>query len=134
MGLAIDTPAFIATNPGASAAGVFVTGDSGVIRNFAGTDRALLAELFRQGVTEGLVAVRSPLLHDAVRGVQFTPSETPSALLIPRRLLQPLRPQDTLSAFIGGGGAEVDMGAMQVWYSNLPGANARLHLWTDIQP
>jgi hypothetical protein len=134
MGLAIDTPVFIATNPGASAAGVFATGDSGVIRNFAGTDRALLAELFRQGVTEGLVAVRSPLLHDAVRGVQFTPSETPSALLIPRRLLQPLRPQDTLSAFIGGGGAEVDMGAMQVWYSNLPGANARLHLWTDIQP
>lgn len=134
MGLAIDTPAFIATNPGASAAATFATGDSGTIRNFSNTDRAILVELFRQGATEGLVSVRSPLLHDAVRGIQYTPSETPSNLLIPRRLNQPLRPQDTLSAFLGGGGAEVDMGGMQVFYSNLPGVNARLHMWADLAP
>lgn len=133
MGLAIDTPAFIATNPGASAAGVFATGDSGVVRNFSNTDRALLVELFRQGATEGLVAVRSPLLHDAVRGIQYTPSETPTATLIPRRLNQPLRPQDTLSAFLGGGAAEVDLGGMQIFYSNLPGVNARLHTWADLE-
>jgi hypothetical protein len=133
MGLAIDTPAFVATNPGASAAATFATGDSGTIRNFAGTDRALLVELFRQGATEGLVAVRSALLHDAVRGIQYTPSETPSAILVPRRLNQPLRPQDTLSAFLGGGAAEVDMGGMQVMYTNLPGVNARLHMWSDLE-
>lgn len=133
MGLAIDTPVFIATNPGASAAATFATGDSGTVRNFAGTDQALLVELFRQGATAGLVSVRSPLLHDAVRGIQALASETPSALLLPRRLNQHLRPQDTLSAFLGGGGAEVDMGAMQIFYSNLPGANARLHTWSDLQ-
>lgn len=134
MGYAIDTVAFIATNPGASAAGVMAIGDPAAVRNFAPTDRAYLVELFRQGATEGLVAARSPLLHDAVRGIQYTPSETPSNLLLPRRLNQPLKAQDTLSYFLGGGGAEVDMGAAQLWYSNLPGVAARLHTWADLDP
>lgn len=134
MGLAIDTVGFIATNPGASAAGVMAIGDPAAVRNFASTDRAYIIELFRQGATEGLVAARSPLLHDAVRGIQFTPSETPSNLLLPRRMSQPLRAQDTISYFLGGGAAEVDMGGAQVWYSNLPGVAARLHTWGDLQP
>lgn len=134
MGLAIDTVAFAATNPGASAAAVMSIGDPNAVRNFAPTDRAYIMELFRQGVTEGLVAARSPLLHDAVRGIQYTPSETPSNILLPRRMNQPLKAQDTISYFIGGGGAEVDMGASQIWYSNLPGVAARLHLWADLDP
>jgi hypothetical protein len=134
MGLAIDFVAFIATNPGASAAGVMAIGDPNAIRNFQGTDRAYLVELFRQGATEGLVAARSPLLHDAVRGIQFTPSETPSNILIPRKFNQPVKAQDTISYFLGGGGAETDMGAAQLWYSNLPGVAARLHMSSDIDP
>lgn len=134
MGLAIDTVGFVATNPGASAAGTMLIGDPAAVRNFQSTDRAYIMELFRQGATEGLVAARSPLLHDAVRGVQFTPSETPSALLLPRRGNQPVKAQDTIQYFIGGGGAEVDLGGSQIWYSNLPGIAARLHMWGDLDP
>jgi hypothetical protein len=132
MGVAIDTISFIATNPGALAVATPATGDSGTVRNFGQTDRAIITELFRQGATEGLVRVRSPLLHDFVRGIMFTPSETPSALLLSRRLNQSLHPQDVLTLELGGGAAEVDMGGLQVFYSNLPGANARLHMWSDI--
>lgn len=133
MGYAIDTIAAIATNPSALAVATPATGDSGTVRNFAQTDKALLLEMFRQGATEGLVRVRSPLLHDFVRGIMFTPSETPTALLLPRRLNQNLHPQDVLTLEIGGGAAEVDVMGAQIFYSNLPGAMARLHMWSDIQ-
>lgn len=133
MGVAIDTVGFVATNPGALAVAAPSTGDSGTVRNFAQTDSALLVELFRQGATEGLVRVRSPLLHDFVRGIMATPSETPSAILLPRRLNQNLHPQDVLTLELGGGAAEVDAGGMQIFYSNVPGAAARLHMWGDVK-
>ncbi|MGB7025609.1 MAG: hypothetical protein WBD73_17610, partial [Candidatus Acidiferrales bacterium] len=120
------------TNPGASAAAVASTGDTFQIRNFAATDRALLTSIIRQGATEGLVQLLSPLLHDNVRGITFTPSETPTAVLKGRRLSQPLKAQDLLAINIGGGAAEVDAGAFTVFYTNLPGAAARLHMWSDI--
>jgi hypothetical protein len=130
---AIDTVGFAATNPGAAGlAGVPAPGDSFVVRNFAQTNNARLMAIFRQGVTEGMVRVRSALLHDFVRGIMFTPSETPAAMLMPRYATQVLHPQDVLTVEIGGGAAEVDAGAIQIFYDNVPGANARLHAWGDI--
>jgi len=132
MGLAIDTVGFVATNPGALLAATASTGDSFTVRNFAQTDSAKLLALGRQGVTEGLVRVRSALLHDFVRGIMFTPSETPAAVLLPRSVSQLLHPQDVLTVELGGGAAEVDAGYFQVAYSNLPGGGARLHMLADI--
>ncbi len=132
MGLAIDTVGFVATNPGATKAATASGGDSFTIRSFAPTDMARLTEVIRQGATEGLVQLLSPLFHDNVRGITFTPSETPTAHLKGERLSQPLKSQDTLVVNIGGGAAEVDAGAFAVWYSNLGGASARLHMWSDI--
>lgn len=132
MGYAIDTVGFVATNPGASAAAVASIGDSFTIRSFAPTDFARLTSVRRQGVTEGKVQLLSPLFHDNVRGITFTPSESPTAELKGQRLMQPLKSQDTLVVNIGGGAAEVDAGAFSVFYSNLGGASARLHSWADI--
>jgi hypothetical protein len=133
MGVAIDTVGFFATNPGAAGiAATLATGDSSTVRNFGQQDNALLLGMFRQGATSGFVRARSPLLHDFVRGIMFTPSETPAAVLVPRRLNQRFKPQDVLTIEIGGGAAEVDAGALSIYYTNLPGASARLHMWSDL--
>lgn len=132
MGLAIDTVGFVATNPGATKAATASAGDSFTIRAFAPTDFARLVSVRRQGAAEGIVQLLSPLFHDNVRGITFTPSETPTAELKGQRLSQPLKSQDTLVVNIGGGAAEVDAGAFMVFYSNLGGASARLHTWADI--
>lgn len=133
MGLARDTIVFTATNPGASGAVATPnTGDSFTVRNFAPADFALLEQITRQGATEGFVQATSPMLHDDVRGIRFTTAETPSVLTMPKAYGQPLRANDTLAVTISGGTAEVDMGALHVYYSNLIGSSARLHMWGDI--
>lgn len=133
MGLAIDTIAGYATNPGTAGAAVTLsTGDSLTIRNFASTDFCRLVGITRVGATEGFVEVTSPLLHDNVRGIRFTTSESPSTFLMPRDVGQPLQPSDTLAVTVSGGTAEVDQAVLQVFYSNVLGTSARLHAWADI--
>lgn len=135
MGMAIDTVGFQATNPGAGgAAATVLGGDSFTVRNGAAGSRVILEEILRQGATAGFVRVRSPLLHDNVRGIMFTTPDTPSRFLFPPDAGQPLQPLDNLIVEISGGGAEVDGGVMVNYYENLPGAAARLHLPGDILP
>lgn len=133
MGLAVDTVVGTATNPGAAWTALAMnTGDSLTVRNFGQTDDAFLTQMIRQGAASGGLRVRSPLLHDDVRGIQVISSDTPARRMLPRQIRQRLRPQDTLIGEITGGGAEVDLGAIQVYYTNLPGAAARLHSIGDI--
>jgi hypothetical protein len=129
----IDTVGFAATNPGAPGiVGTPNVGDSFTVRNFQQTNNARLMAMIRQGATEGFVRVRSALLHDFVRGIMFTPSETPAASLLPRYAGQYLHPQDVLTVELSGGAAEVDAGALSIYYDDVPGVAARLHSWGDI--
>lgn len=133
MGLAVDTISTFVANPGAAGAAVTVaTGDSLTVRNFAATDFAKLTKIIRVGATEGFVQVTSPLLHDDVRGVRFQTAESPSVLSFPRDIGQPLQPSDTLAVSVSGGTAETDQAVLQVYYSNVLGTAARLHMWGDI--
>lgn len=134
MGLATEVIVFKATNPGASAtAAAAVTGDSLTVRSFASTDYAKLEQLWRQGATAGLVGIRSPVLHDVSRGIRFTTAETPSIMDMPRDVGQPLAPSDNLIAELSGGTAEVDLGAMLIYYSNVLGIAANLYNWGDLR-
>jgi hypothetical protein len=134
MGLAIDTVVTRATNPGASPFVAFAAtvGDSLVVRNFAPSAYCKLIQLTRRGATSGGFRVRSPLLHDNVRGVQFITGETPSLFVLPQQLAQGLYAQDALIAEGTGGGAETDLGILTLFYSDLIGAAARLHNLGDI--
>lgn len=133
MGLAVDTISTFVANPGAAGAAVTVaTGDSLTVRNFASTDFAKLTRIIRVGATEGFVQVLSPLLHDDVRGVRFQTAESPSILVFPMDVGQPLEPSDTLAVTVSGGTAETDQAVLQVYYSNVLGTAARLHMWGDI--
>lgn len=133
MGLAVDTIGLYATNPGASGAAATVnSGDSLTVRAFTPSSYAGIEQLFSQAATEGFVQIKSPRLHDNVRGLRFEASESPAGLLIPHDVYQPVFPQDTLAVTIGGGTAETDVAALQIGYDDLPGASARLHSWGDI--
>lgn len=133
MGLAIDTISGHVANPsGTITAVTMATGDSATVRNFALTDSAFIAAVIRDGATAGSVQVRSPLLHDNTRGIQFETSEAPAAFLMPRQVGQPIRPNDTLVISASGGSAETEIVGLVNWYSNMAGAAARLHSWGDI--
>lgn len=133
MGLAVDTISTFVANPGSAGAAVTVaTGDSLVVRNFAPSDFAKLTKVIRVGATEGFVQVLSPLIHDDVRGIRFITTETPSVLSFPQNIGQPLQPSDTLAVTVSGGTAETDQAVLQIYYSNVLGTAARLHMWGDI--
>lgn len=134
MGLAVEVISSFATNPGATFTATTISpGDSFNVRNFAVTDTAFLLNLIRRGATSGAARVRSPLLHDNVRGIAITTGQTPSIFGLPRELSQPLYAQDRLIVEVTGGAAETDLALLVIYYSNLLGVSARLHLRGDIE-
>lgn len=133
MTSAVDTILVHATNPGTAwTAGTVASGDSLTVRSFNPPDWAQIKQVVRAGGTSGGVRVRSPLLYDNVEGLQFYSKETPTVLLLPPELGQPVQASDTLVCELTGGTAESDIAALSVYYSNLPGASTRLHSWGDI--
>lgn len=134
---AIDTIASFQTTVGSTlAAGVMATGDSATVRNFPPSAKALILAALYDDVTAPLPwRVRSPLLADNVDGIEFDPGTAAPSLLLPRGAQQPLQPQDALifelSTAASTGKA---LGALSVFYSQLPGATARLYSVGDIDP
>lgn len=118
------------------AAGVMATGDSATIRNFPQTADAKIVEVFYDDVTSPQPwRVRSPLLHDNVRGIQFTPGVTAPSKLLPSWALQEVQPQDQLTFELSTAAATGKaLAALGLYYSNLPGATARLYSPGDILP
>ena len=133
MGLAIDTIVGSATNPGAGpAALVAATGDTFVVRNGRDAGQIYLEGLWRKGAAAGFVRVRSPLLHDFAQGIRFRGLAGGTDRLSPWDFAQQVEPQDALTFEISGGAAEVDSGAMQLWYSDLPGTAGIIKMPGDI--
>ncbi len=135
MGLAFDSVLAAAINPGAGGAAATVTasGDPLSVRNFVdGTAAAYLELITRMGTTAGFAQVQSPLFHDNVQGIRITPGESPSVYGIPGLAAEQLHPQDTLAVSVAGGAAETDIVILHNYYTDLPGAAARLHSWGDI--
>lgn len=133
MPLAIDTAAFFATNPGAG----FTTatnspGDSNRVRDFQSGSKAILTQVIRKGAAAGAVRIFSPVMHDAVRGITFQTSESPSRFLLPAEIGEPMQAGDTLTIQLTGGTAETDLAVLQFYYQDLAGSAARLFMWQDI--
>lgn len=133
MGIAIETTSFSATNPGATGAAVtFATGDTNRVRTFGAAAGAKLIGTNRQGVTEGFVEIKSPAMHDNVRGIHLIAGQTPSVFPMPREIGQPMVSGDTLTVSLSGDTGAVDGGTLTIWYGDLAGIAARLHSWADI--
>ena len=136
MGAAFETIAGHATGQtGVTtfAAATMATGDSLVVRNFPAANPAYLMNMLWEDAEAGCLRLRSPLLHDNVKGIHLSLSETPSGWGFPCSGVQPLKPQDNLILEQSGVGTDVAQFGISIYYTNLPGAQARLHSWGDIK-
>lgn len=133
---AIDTVLIDVHNATAGAigltAGTAATGDSLTVRNFATTSTARLEAISVQGSGVRQARVTSPMFHDNVTGLTVSFAEEPAAYLLPRDVGQPLTPGDTLTASLSAAATSDTVATLHMYYSDLPGATARLHMWGDV--
>lgn len=134
MGLAMQVVSGRVTNPGATLTALTLnTGDTLAVRSFPFESACLLEQAWAQEATIGVLRIRSPRLHDVAQAMRLR--VTASALpLLPDEVVQPLFPSDTLTVELSGGGAETDVAAMLLLYADLPGIEARLATWEEIEP
>lgn len=132
---AIDTIGVFSTQGAASpfptALGA-APGDSLAIRNFPAGQTATLEALLYSAGGGQRVRVVSPNLHDNQTGLTFEPAEVPAQFLMAAPFAVNLQANDTLGVFGGIAAAGTIAGALQVYYTQLPGISARLHSWGDI--
>lgn len=132
---AIDTVAVFSTQAGAGAFPIALApapGDSLSVRNFPAGQTASIEALVYSAGGGQKVRLVSPNLHDPQTGLTFAPAETPSQFLVPADASVSVQANDNLQMFGGIAAAGTIVGALQVYYSQLPGIQARLHSWGDI--
>lgn len=142
MGRAFHTVAGKAAYAASAAAGTVAAftpadGDSFAVRNFPGTASAELELLVASYTTANQLQVRSPALHDVAKGIHVHVEAATPVELIPRSFAQTLQAQDTLivEAYAESAlpaTAETEVAALGIYYTDLPGADARLHMPGDI--
>lgn len=134
MGRALEVVAGRVTNPGATLTALTVnSGNSFTVRDFPEGQAAYLEGMWTQQATAGAFQIHSPRMHDDVRGIRFTAAAASVRNLMTDWDEQFLYPNDPLRVELSGGGAEVDSAAFLVYYQNLPGVDARLHMWDEIK-
>lgn len=117
--MAIESITLVATNPGVGSAGVITPGNSLTVRRGSGV-RVVGGEQTR--TVGGFSTLSSPLLHDAVRGVQVGGGVGQSFF---KSLSLPLESQDTLSVSMSGSGAAIEHTTYDIYYNKLEGVQSR---------
>jgi hypothetical protein len=124
-----------ATAPGATLTALtMAAGNSLTVRNTSLQTDIRMIQMWAENNAAGIFRIRSPKLHDNVQGIRYRVDATDPVGLFPPGAWQKLTPQDTLIAEISGSavGGQIEQGQFLVWYSDLPGSNARLANWADI--
>lgn len=118
--------------PGPMTAGA---GQSFTLRDQDPNSKLLLLDFIVDVSVASTFSVRSPRMHDNVRGIQFEIGVLAQPEIKIKGLTQPLFPQDNLQfvAGIGGGAATYDNVALTVFYENLIGATGDLRTWDSIK-
>lgn len=133
---AIDTILTNVTNAGGAPIGLTAAtaaiGDSLTIRNYPLTSPARLEAVSAQMSGTRQARITSPMFHDNVTGMTFSFSEQPSHFLLPREIGQPLTPGDTLTVALSAAATSSSSAVLFNYYTELPGADARLYNWGDI--
>lgn len=124
MDYALEVVSVQATAPSTSAAFTAVTGNSLVVRD---SKQAWLVGLWGKRQADGFFRLTSPLLHDAVVGIQqrIDAGQTRSTRLV---FPQELTPQDNLVA-TGGGSAvagDIELQSLLIMYDGLAGICGKL--------
>lgn len=137
MGLAIETIAGRATNPGAALPGLQLTNNTGssfTVRSASEGTKVTLQDMWAKGATAGVFNIHSPRLHDNTTGISIPYAINTPVGALAEAPAQPLVPNDPLLAFITGGAAETDCGYATIQYSDLDGIAAVLATEAEITP
>lgn len=133
MGTVFELTAYEVNSPSSTITAMTpASGDSLTVRNFALTSPAYLQSFDREDATKGVYRLRSPRLHDNVKGIHLAVSENPTLFAIPPYNNQTLYPQDTLIIETSGSASTYDVVTLGIYYTDLPGGAMRLHSWGDI--
>jgi len=133
---ALDTITSTGTAIGATLAATTVaTGDSLQIKNASNENNYLLAAWVDAQVA-GEARIRSPKFHDNVDAIRFRTQIGVLKSMIPLGAWQKLYPQDVEIVELAGSavGGDIESVVQQVYYEKLPGQDARLFTWAQIQP
>lgn len=135
MGMAMQVITGQATNPGSTITALTAnSGDSYTVRSTDMNADIELLQAWAFTTTNLLLRIRSPRMHDQAQNMRYLPVASQPYPLMPWGCPQKLYSQDPLTVEITGGGAEVDMASLLVYYNNLPGVAARLHTYAEIKP
>ena len=144
MGVALETISSYVTlaNTGDYEAMAPTPGDSLTVRAFNNSTACLLEAWGISSDSKALVDIRSPRLHDNVRGMLMAimalnpggAGTNAGQLLFPGGAAQPYYSSDPL-VVEGNGTAASDIVLCQtIYYADLPGSAANLHTWAEIKP
>lgn len=135
MGQVLQVTSGRVVNPGATITPTTpASGDSFQVQNFDTPAGATLIDAWALSATAGILSIHSPKMHDNIQGIRAKVLAAQSSPLLPDFSLQPLSAQDVLIAALSGGGAETDGLSYLVYYTDLPGGNARLFSWDELKP
>jgi hypothetical protein len=115
-------------------AGVGYTGQTGTVRNTALGSKVNLEALWTESAQVSGVRVRSPRLHDNVRGIEYSAPVTSPYNLMGLRPQTPLVPQDLLLCEMTGAAADATASFLQISYASLPGSDGNYASYAQIQP
>lgn len=137
-GPALDTVLLDVHNAATSAIGLtaatVANGDSLSIRAFKDNGKALLENVYLQGSGTRRVRILSPRLHDNVTGISWQSAESPTEFLMPAGTHQAMYSSDTLVAQLDAAASSDTVAALNMYYSDLPGINAELKSWKEVEP
>lgn len=124
------------TAPGATTTALTAnSGNSFAIRSALPNTPIWLLQAWGDFQAVGFVQIRSPRLHDNVRGIRLDMAVSDVAPLLADGPLQPLFPQDTLVVEAQGSAVagDIETMGMLIYYEQLPGVDARLATWEQIR-
>jgi len=123
---ALEMVSLNVTQPNTGAAMAAVAGNSLTVRN-SNHRVSLLAVSQLQQATAGFTRITSPLLHDAVVGINIIANASMGQVNLLREAQQ-LQPQDTLSVLRSGSNTsgDIETASLFIYYNDLPGADSRL--------
>jgi hypothetical protein len=135
MGKGIEVIAGRITNQAALTAVTLGTGDTLTVRaSGSEASNVWLQSIWGSSASAGRIRVISPRMHDNVAGLTVRVPATVIRDLIGDYPEQRLYSQDTLVVQAAGGGAETDNAFLQIYYEDVPGIDAQLFAWEQIEP
>jgi hypothetical protein len=135
MGKALQLVSGYVTAPSAVFAAATPAGsDLFAVNDYQQGSSAYLINAWADIDQAGSLRMRSPNFHDDVNGVELVTAATTPIPLMDGYSKQLLQSNDTITYELadGGGGAPSGFTALH-YYENLPGADAQLFRWTEIQ-